>query len=250
MTKFCVVVAAYNCLDHIENCLQSISEQSYSNFSVCVVDDNSDDQLQRDMIEKYCTQHNWSQIFNDQRMGALYNQVMAIKTICTDPDDVIVFCDGDDALSYPNVLHKLNKIYEGNSDIELTYGSYQSVPHADTCPPVRIYPQRVIRNRTYREFTKSSGIYWNHLRTFKFKLFQQMDEDIDFKDENGEWFLTSPDTAMMTPALELAKEHRYVSDTLYNYTSSNPISEWRIHSDLVNKNSAYILNLPKKERCE
>lgn len=248
--RFKIVVASYNCPNEIERCLQSIDDQDHRDFDVAIVDDCSEGDggvFQRRIIEDYATPRGWSYTFNGVRRGAMCNQVTAIKAICDDPDDVIVFCDGDDALAHPSVLSRLNTVY-AEPGVDLTYGSYKPVPPSDTCPPVRPFPADVIRDRSYRSFAQQYGTWWNHLRTFKYKLFQQMDEDVDFKDANGNWFMTSPDTAMMTPALELAEKHVYIPEVLYHYTSSNPISEWRVHSELINKNSDYILSLPIKRR--
>ena len=162
---------------------------------------------------------------------------------------MIVFVDGDDQLTHINVLSYLDNIYSNNKNIELTYGSYQSVPYAATCPPAVPYPPGVVEGKHYRHHTRKHGLLINHLRTFKYKLFLMMDEDVDFK-LNGEWFSVATDTAMMIPALELSKEHKVIKDVLYNYSSDNPISDWRVNSKEIDRVHDYILSLPPKVRDE
>lgn len=246
-TRFCIVTAAYNCSKYLDGCLGSIAQQNYKNYDVCIVDDASTDHLQREILLSY--KESFNIIFNAQKVGAMANQVTAIKEICRDSEDVIVFLDGDDKFTDSGVLQYLDSIYSSNDKIDLTYGSYRSVPHSPTCPSVNPYPEGVIKTRSYRKFTSKRGIYFNHLRTFKYKLFQQMDEDIDFKDKSGQWFQTCTDTAMMIPALELADEHKYVEKVLVDYTSDNPISDWRVNAATIDKNHRYILTeLPRKKR--
>ncbi len=246
--RFCIIVASYNCPDKIERCLFSIENQNYKNYGVYIVDDASHDRMQAKIIERYSNKNNWKYHLNTVNYGAMHNHCYAIDRLCEDDDDVIVFVDGDDSLAHDNVLFFLERIY-GNKkkNVELTYGSYRPIPPSDTCPAVRSYPHGVIKQKSYRSFTASNGIYFNHLRTFKFKLYAQMNPEIDFKDNEGKWFKTCTDTAMMIPALELAEDHCYIRDVLYNYTSDNPISDWRINANEINRVSDYILKgLPPK----
>lgn len=245
--KFCIITTAYKCKPYIDRCLSSILSQQYDNYSVCVVDDFSRDKAQENIISKYNYDH-WTLIFNKERRGAMANQVMAINEICEDPEDVIVFLDGDDSFTHSEVLPYLDQIYSSDPEIELTYGSYQSVPHSNTCPSVRPYPESVIQSRGYRKFTAESGIYFNHLRTFKYKLFLEMDEEVNFKDASGKWFGSCTDTAMMIPALEIAAKHKFISEVLVDYSSDNPISDWRVNPKGIDKNHDYILNTLKPIR--
>ena len=248
MTRFCIVVAVYKAPQYIERCLTSLQEQDYDDYTVCIVDDNSEEPEQHEVIRKFAERNDWTAIFNEERKGALYNQVMAIKTVCQNPEDVVVFVDGDDQLTHINVLNYLDNVYQ-EQDMELTYGSYQSVPFAATCPAAVPYPPDVVGANAYRHHTRKHGLLINHLRTFKYKLFLMMDEDVDFK-LNGEWFAAATDTAMMIPALELAKKHKVIKDVLYNYSSDNPISDWRVNSKIIEEVHDYIFTLPVKVRDE
>jgi glycosyltransferase involved in cell wall biosynthesis len=231
----------------LKGTLDSIVEQVYSNYDVCVVDDASTDEGQAQFIEEYCKRYDWSYILRDKHVGAMANQVAAINEICDDDDDVIVIVDGDDRLADPGVLSYLDAVYRKGT-VDMTYGSYTPEPPSKTCPMSRDYPHEVVMSGNYRAWTRKHGIMFNHLRTFKYKLFRQMDEDVDFKWPNGEWFEACADTAIMIPALELSRGRwRHLTKKLYVYNSENPISDWRKRADTINKTHEYILGTLKRK---
>lgn len=246
-----IVVAAYNCGDLIERCLKSIEVQNHPNFDVCIVDDASDDVRMRHVISEYAERNGWTAFFNEENMGALYNHCMAIDAICSDPEDVIVFVDGDDALAHNRVLKRLDSYYD--KDVDLTYGQYRSVPYSATCSLAQPFPNSVIADNSYRQFARSKhgGLLTNHLRTFKYKLYQRMDPEIDFKNRFGYWYQTCTDTAMMIPALEIAGpgKHRFIREVLYLYTSDNPISDWRVNLKYIDENHKDILHRNPPKPC-
>lgn len=237
--NFKVIVTAYNCPTKIEACLRSIADQDHTSFDVCVVDDASEDPTQAQVIRDFTKEFGWCAILNQKRKGAMFNHVMAIKSVCKDPDDVIVFVDGDDKLAHNGVLSHLDSVYSSDEEIDLTYGSYEPVPASRTCPAAQEYPKSVIERRSYR----SAAFLFNHLRTLKYRLFQQMDEEVDFKNANGEWLMTSTDSAMMIPGLELARKHAFIPEILYHYTSNNPISDWRVDPRLVDMDHRHIQHI-------
>ena len=247
MTHFKIITAAWNCERYLDGYFESIRNQNLDNISmdVCVVDDASPGD-QPWIIKERCDEYGWKWICNDQHRGALYNQVLAIRRLNCDPEDVLVFVDGDDKLAHNQVLQRLTEVYaEG---VKLTYGSYRSEPYSPTCSLPLPYPEDIVQQNSYRlDSWRRTGILFNHLRTFKYELFLGMDET-DWRFPNGEWFQTGADTAMMIPALELAHgNYRCLREVLYIYTSDNEVSDWRRDPRMVDKVNEYVLTeLPEK----
>lgn len=238
--KFAVVVAAYNSMKWLPDTLKSISSQEYDNYVVCVVDDNSDDPGQADYVRSTCELNGWNYILNDENKGAMFNQVAAINSLDLDDDDVVVIVDGDDRLAHSGVLGRLNEIYS-SSDVQVTYGNYLPVPASDTCPKPGWYTDYVKQTNSYRRATRTNGIMFNHLRTFKYRLFRHMNPERDFM-LNGKWFEACADTAIMIPALELAGgRYKFVDEILYHYNSENPISDWRQRARVIDRIHGHIL---------
>lgn len=261
--RFKIISCGYKAGPWLERCADSIASQTYRDFDVIFVDDASPGEEESRILNRIVTEQNktfdmrledggdswkrgWFVTERTENVGPLRNQHESIHYICEDDDDVIVIVDSDDFLPHPNVLERLATYYE--DDTLLTYGSYKPVPASKTCPPVRAYPPEVIKNRSFREFTRQHGVYFNHLRTYKYGLYKSIDPDTYFI-RDGKWIRNSIDLAAMIPLLEAAGDrHKYVKDVLLCYNSENPISYWRINPEGLARDDEWTLTRPIAER--
>lgn len=219
-----IIVAGYNCYDMIDNCVESIKNQTFTDYDVCMVDDASTDERQAKKVIQHCEENQWEYLIRDKNAGALRSQHEGITRMKPKDGDVIVWVDMDDALHSSESLNILNRHY--NNRTLLTYGSYQSVPRSETCPSPARYPRECERRNDYRNLHKW-GIRYNHLRTVKWDLYKHLEPKRDFF-YNGDWMHLASDAAVMIPCLEMANgRYKFIKDVLYNYTSDNPLSEWR-----------------------
>lgn len=202
MTHFCIVCTGWNNWPWIRDTVASIDMQEHRDFDVCITDDAShDDRLTR-YIPETCHERGWRWILQSENRGTLYNQVAAIRAMEPGPEDVIVFLDPDgDRFAHPQVLTRLAEAYADGTRV--AYSKYECDPPSATSTQSVPHPPEVIANNSYRAHTLAHGMCWNHLRSFRADVFLAIDE-AQFKDDAGEWFRTSADTALMTPCLELA----------------------------------------------
>ncbi len=237
--RFKIVTAVWNSKDWFSACAESILSQE-ERYDVIVIDDASTDGTAED-VAKYCAENRWQCYFNETNLGVPHNHWAAINLIWAEPEDVVVFVDGDDRLE-EGALTKLRGYYD--DDTLLTYGQYRSEPFSPTCSLAGPYPQDVIDRRAYREHSLlGRGIPWNHLRTVRYSVLSQLTEK-DFQFANGEWYRMSGDAAVMYPCLELAGDNfKFIDEVLYVYNSENPQSEWRkapregdkVHQDVLHR---------------
>lgn len=223
--KFKIVVPAYNCQEWIGRCLDSIAQQTYQQFDVCIIDDASTHSNQRAIIEDYCQRHGWQCHFNETNQGALTNIVNGINWLAPTDEDVIVTVDGDDWLYNEDVLQRLHDIY-AQGDVYLTYGQFVTYPrwNIGSCRPID--PEVIERG----ELRKIPWCF-SHLRTFKFLLWRQI-KDEDLRDENGEYYRVTWDLAFMYPMLEMAGyRFRFIDDITYVYNKANPINDHKLHRE-------------------
>lgn len=227
MKSFKVVVPSFNSVDFIGKTLQSIESQTYRNFDVCVIDDCSTLEQQREIIKEYCQRNGWKSIFHDKNYGALYGLAGAIKKFQCEDDDVVIVIDGDDWLAHDKAFEKLHEVYTEN-DVYLTWGQCEIYPPGKT--PMRYaqpIPDMVIDQKLYRDIP---FVFW-HPGTFKYLLWRNL-KDIDLRDADGEYFRIMKDKATLYPMLEMAGHKvKFIGETLYIYNISNPLNDFATTSE-------------------
>ena len=210
-----IVTPSYNNKDWWEWNLTSLLEQNYTNYHIIITDDCSTDgtgQAIQEYIEKHQLGHKVTLIRNKERRGALHNLYTMIHS-CPN-EAIIVTVDGDDRLSDPEVLSRLNTIY-ANPKIWLTYGQYSEYPSGTKgfCSPM---PEHIIKTNAFREHPDLPS----HLRTFYSWLFKAIKlEDMLY---NGEFYRMTWDCVMMLPMIEMAGErHLCIQDhIMYIYNNA------------------------------
>lgn len=235
----------------LERCAQSIANQTYRNFDVCFIDDASPGGQEADFLATFCREQNargegdWNLIIREENVGVLRNQHDAQHLICENDDDVVVIVDSDDFFASPDSLKRLDQHYDDHT--WMTYGNYKSVPYSKTCPSVKAYPPEVIANRSFREFTAKHGVLFNHLRTWRWKLWKHIDPEVYFI-RDGEWLRNSVDLNPMIAMLEAAgTHHKFIDEVLLAYNSENPLSFWRIAGKEMAHDDHWTLTRPVVE---
>ena len=248
--RYVVVTCVRNTYDKLNACLASLAAQEYDHFTVVVVDDASTDGSS-DLAEEWCDRYGWHFIGRTERMGAVRNQWDAIHLGCDSPDDVVVWVDGDDRLARTDTFDILNRHYDAGALV--TWGSYEPQPPSATCPPSRPYPPKIVRRNGYRQYARprseggmGGGICHNHLRSMAYGIVHQMDES-DMKDDDGNWWMNTPDALFMFPGLELARGAvAFVPDVLLWYSSDMAHAEWRAMPRDVDKVNQWVMAQPPK----
>jgi len=245
--KFHVVIAMYNAAQWIQENIRMLQQQTHVDFQCILIDDVSTDNTLNVVRKCIDRDQRFRLVVNKEKKYKTRNVVEGIEYAGPDNEDVIVLVDGDDMLADRDVLSKLYKVYEDN-DCWMTYGSYSnSAGVRDAiCYP---YDKKVINKNTYR----SSRWLASHLKTFKYKLWKQLDMNIfhiadheikkalrrallkgqlrkwqhwrkikslDLLDASGKYIRRVDDKAFTYPMLEMAGEKAvFIEDILYIYRS-------------------------------
>ena len=134
-------------------------------------------------------------------------------------DAIIVLVDGDDFLAHPQVLTRLNAIYQ-DPDVWVTWGQFTRFPQDSEgfCAPI---PSEIVSANAFRDYPFVSS----HLRTFYAGLYQRI-RPVDLQDSAGQFFTTAGDVAQMWALHEMAGPHgRFVDEVLYQYNRENPLND-------------------------
>ena len=107
-----VIVPVYNVETYLEECLDSIQNQTYTDFEVLLVNDGSTDGSQA-ICERYCKENRRFHLLNqtNQGLSAARNKGVEIST-----GEYIVFVDSDDIIK-TNYLEKLMQYMTEDVDI-------------------------------------------------------------------------------------------------------------------------------------
>jgi glycosyltransferase involved in cell wall biosynthesis len=164
----------YNSSRFLEDCIKSISNQTFRDFEVVFVDDASKDnsfELARTLCEKYKIQNT---IFLKHDKNTEYGKSLK-DAIDQSSGDLIAIVDSDDALASKDALKIMFKTHKKYPNCSLAYSKYyicnsklKVLKEGNTLD---------LRGRTFLEVRK--GI--SHLKTFKmsyYKKTQGVDENL------------------------------------------------------------------------
>ncbi len=114
-----VIVPTYNTnLVHLRECIESVINQSYDNWQLCVADDASTNQDVVVIIEQYCKGDKRIQLVKRKKNGHICeasNSALAIAK-----GEFIALLDHDDIL-WPNALFEVVKTLNENPDTDFVY---------------------------------------------------------------------------------------------------------------------------------
>jgi glycosyltransferase involved in cell wall biosynthesis len=237
---FRVVVPVYNAEKWVAKCLQSIREQTIGNFTCVVVDDASSDNTAT-IARQFCrTDNRFKFVGNTERVGALANIIHAIDLHKAHDTDVIVTVDGDDWLAHNKVFARLAQAY-CDPHVQLTYGQFMQMEQQEPgwC---RRYPDEVIKNRAYRQYDWIAS----HLRTFRYKLWRQINRKHLNDPQTGKPWEMAWDVAMMVPMLEMCgpEQFQFIPEILYSYNNLNPLNDHKVDVEKQRDMHRRILALP------
>jgi glycosyltransferase involved in cell wall biosynthesis len=238
-----IITPMYNGKEYIEKCIRSVAAQDYSNYEMYIIDDCSTDgsyeeakriraSLPKDLQSKFVL------VRNHENVGAVANQVRALKYI-HHKEAIVMLLDGDDSLvNNPTIFQHFNTLY--NEGAEFTYGSCWSM--ADNIPLIaQPYPEWVKYEGLFRSYKFNWGMPYTHLRTFKRALFDLVDE-ADLKDDEGNWFRAGGDNAMFYSLIEQARVDGIIAvpEVVYNYNDKNPLNDYKVNEEEQNRNARII----------
>jgi glycosyltransferase involved in cell wall biosynthesis len=114
-----IIVPAYNAEQFISKCVESILNQSYTNFELIIVDDGSIDRSW-DIITDFARKDNRISVFHQENRGAGAARNAGLKKA---DGEWIVFIDADDYID----KHFLSSIIPIRNDVDLVLCGYKSI---------------------------------------------------------------------------------------------------------------------------
>ena len=201
--SFIFIVLTHNNIDSIDQNIDSILMQKYSNFRVVYIDHQSSDGTTSHIKKAAKRKDRKVSLIECEYDHQVYERYYNFVSQSKD-DEIIIHLYGNDWLAHEDVLVRLNQNYT-NPDVWLTYGQYIDSVNLekgihDPKPKKTLYKKRVQR----------APWVVAPLKTYYAGLFKKLHIETGFfisiKDEN----------ALLIPMAELAKAHvRFIPDVLY-----------------------------------
>lgn len=118
---FSICIPAYNCVDYISECVESVLNQSYDGgFEIVAVDDGSTDGT-GDVLDMLSSTHPVIRVLHKDNAGLVAARIDAMSLAC---GSYIVSLDGDDVLDSRALELIAEASYEGSADI-VFFGHYE-----------------------------------------------------------------------------------------------------------------------------
>lgn len=249
--RFIIISTIYNKSKWVRFNVNSIKQQSYSNYSAVYGYDASTDDTLEHLTDAVKDDPKFS-IFHNPNPGCFLNCFMGTykhlkESKQIQPDDIIVEIDGDDWLLHPFVLQYLNQVYQ-NDNIWMTYGQYIHYPSGELGGHYHLHlDSQVDATNSYRMHT----FPYSHLKTYKAFLLDQVTDDDLIDTETGNYFNAAADFALCMPLVEMAGKSRIfrVDEPLYVYNVSQDLeSETNNRVDLQKQIEMRIRQIKPKAR--
>ena len=215
---FSIVIPSYNCEEWVGKNLESVLGQTYDNYKIYYIDDCSTDKTVN-LVSSYKSDKIVT-FFNSFNKGKMKNLEIVNQSL---PENTItVILDGDDWLYDKEVLGLLNEVYQ-DPDVWMTNGSYLIEPQGSVVKPN-------LSNSYWSGNIRQKSWEFSHLGTFKKKLYDRIKKK-HLMNSSGVYWTTTSDQAIMWPMAEMAgpEHHRPISEVLYCYNRTNPLSDDRVH---------------------
>ena len=237
-----ILATLWNAAKQIPKFVESIKNQSYKNFRVVVIHDNSSDTsfslLNRltNGDNRFSIVRNKEQKFKTQNF---YEVIHNSKLI--NDDDIIIELDGDDCFSDSQVVQKVvNNFQNGN----LWIAGYRWVDNRGKKSPFKHGPNA--------DNPRSNAWAFSAMRVFKAFLFKKIKkEDLMFE---GVFIKAANDIAYGMPMLEMAGNEHFKSFSdityIYNWHDKNTHTSGSSVKDtsLQKRTEKYLYSLPRYKK--
>jgi glycosyltransferase involved in cell wall biosynthesis len=133
MVKVSVLIPTYNLACHLDETIQSVLKQTYKNFELIIIDDNSPDETDS-VVKKYLSDKRIKYIKNRKNLGLQGNWN---KCLLEASGEYIKFLNHDDTF-HPDLLKEYVSIMDTHPDVSLViaYTEHMHEPNKIVAKPI------------------------------------------------------------------------------------------------------------------
>lgn len=251
--KVSIIVPIYNMENYLEECIESIIEQSYKNIEIILINDGSTDKSE-DICRKYQIKDYRIKVISSKNNGVSSARNLGIEA---STGKYISFIDPDDTVDKKYIEEMLIYIKKYCCDVVFCLAKIVYPELNKTCN-IKFKNQKFLSNNFYKDFYLIIDYFhtpWGKL--YKKDIINK--NNIKFPVE----FITAEDQIFNQEYLKYVKNYRFLNKNLYNYyvrknnSASQNLSEKHFLSDIKNlkikkdflNNELVLVNKKEKDIC-
>ena len=231
--KFSIILPTFNSdPKYLSKCLDSVINQTYKNWELCVSDDGSSNQTTINVLNKYSKNKKIKIVLNKNNQNISINSNSAAKLAT---GDYLCLLDHDDLL-WPNALAEISKLINKDKDLKFIYSDQDKILEEKHLEPF-------LKPDFDKNLIKSVN-YFNHFTIIKKSTFNQLKGFKKGTEGAQDWDLYLRMLKIIKP-----KEIYHIKKILYSWRISPSSTAGNINKNYAYKNQEKILklNFPKNK---
>lgn len=241
--KFSIIIPVYNVEKYLNECVESVLNQTYKNFEIILVDDGSTDSSPQ-ICDSYAEKDNRIRAIHKENGGLSSARNAGIKNMT---GDYVLFLDSDDFWDNNKALEHLSYIISEQKPDVVCYGYKEFYENTNELKNVICIPEISFEDLSTEgqlEALLTNGIFTSSAccKTIRTKLI--FDKDIYFVEN-----ITSEDIDWSARILLNAKSFALYNDYFYNYRQRDGSITHQIkykNLEMLSNNIIKCINLAEK----
>lgn len=240
--KFSILVPVYNVMDYVDECIQSVLAQTYTNYELILVDDGSTDQSGI-IIDQYSNKHPQIIVFHKENKGLIHTRRFAIEHAS---GAYYVMLDSDDKLEKDCLETLYKTIKKHNCDC--VFYNRKKLIQGEIVHTTYHITEEYVAGRSSIIRKALIDIPYNSfcLKCAKSSMYSKMDYSKYYHISKGE------DALQSLELLSNCDTAEFIDDELYIYrirsgSICNPISQTDYEVDLTVRNEC--LQFVREQGC-
>ena len=258
MIDISILMPVYNAEKYLNETIDTIKNQSFSNWELIIVDDGSIDNS-KEICTKLMNDDKRIKYIFQENLGVSHTRNVALENA---QGKYIVFVDSDDLIHEDYLKILINSIEKNNSDISLCNFIERKISNTGKVEDItrEFYPKEVMEMSEMKDYIMdfgNSGLLnplWNKI--YKREIIENNNITFDEKVETGEDFIFNLQYFRKTKKISFIKEKLYYyirrnnNSITYKYIENMYEKGWEIHwllesflkdMGFYNEENAYVL---------
>ena len=218
MRLFSIIVAVYNVEKYLEECLDSILQQSYEFWECILVNDGSSDKKSGEICDAYAKKDTRFKVFHRENEGSLLARRFGFRQ---SSGEYVLFMDSDDYV-HKDLLRHVNSIIE-QSQSDLVIYRFQWVGRGKSVDSEIVFPEgTVLEKDDYsRQRIWKRVVTCNSLNNLWLKVAQRKCVDIEEDYSKFADLKSGTDLMQSIPIIDRADKLYFTEKVFYFYRYNN-----------------------------